>query len=263
MEFFLVILLGVLGAVIGSFLNVCIDRLPAGKSLIGPPSHCDACNRRLGVLDLVPVVSYLVLRGRCRYCGARVPGRVFWVEVGSALFLALAYWYFGLSAQFAFIAFYGFVFIVLGVIDLEHKRILNVIVYPMSVVALILNLAIDVFQLPVGTIYNIVGLHIASSIIGGAAGFVFLLIPALISPKGMGFGDVKMAGLIGLATGFPLVFVALLLGAVLGALVALVLLLTGLKKRKEGIPFGPFLSLATIATLIWGSQILDLYLGIF
>jgi len=245
----LVVAFALLGAVIGSFLNVCIDRLPTGKSLVYPPSHCDACQHRLSPKDLIPVFSYLWLRGHCRYCHEPIPRRLFWIEVGSGLLFALTYWHYGLSVEFAVATFYCCLFVVLGVIDLEHKLILNKIVFPAAVVALV----IDVFLPQPGIVYGA---------IGGAIGFVLLLIPALIYRGGMGWGDVKMAALIGLVTGFPSVFAALLLGIVLGGLVAGVLLLLRIKKRKEPIPFGPFLSLATIAILIWGSDILNWYLGL-
>ena len=266
MEVFLTIVFALLGTAIGSFLNVCIDRLPAGKSLLYPPSHCEACQHRLSLTDLIPVLSYLWLRGHCRYCRAPIPRRLFWVEVGSGLLLAFTYWHYGLSVEFVVTTFYCYLFIVLGVIDLEHKLILNKIVYPAAVVALIIDAflpqpGIIDFWLPWPWLGGIV-----SGVIGGAIGFVFLLIPLLISlliyhQEGMGWGDIKMAGLIGLVTGFPLVFVALLMAVILGGLVAGFLLLLKIKKRKEAIPFGPFLSLATIATLLWGSYILNWYLG--
>jgi len=259
MEVMLVVAFALLGTVIGSFLNVCIDRLPAGKSLVYPPSHCEACQHRLSPKDLIPVFSYLWLRCHCRYCHQPIPRRLFWVEVGSGLLFALTYWHYGLSAEFAVTTFYCCLFIVLGVIDVEHKLILNKIVYPAAVVALI----ISVFLPSPGTIdVSLPWPESANGIIGGAIGFVFLLIPALIYRGGMGWGDVKMAGLVGLVTGFPLVFAALLMGVVLGGLVAGILLLLRIKKRKEPIPFGPFLSLATMATLLWGSDILNWYLGL-
>ena len=127
-------------------------------------------------------------------------------------------------------------------------------------------LVIDVFLPPLGIIDVSLPwpwLGIVNGVIGGAIGFVFLLIPALIYLGGMGWGDVKMAALIGLVVGFPLVLVALLMGVILGGLVAGILLLLKIKNRKEAIPFGPFLSLATIATLLWGSNILNWYLGLF
>ena len=260
MEIVLTVIFALLGTEIGSFLNVCIDRLPAGRSLVYPPSHCEACQHRLSPKDLIPVLSYLWLRGHCRYCRVPIPRRLFWVEVGSGLLFAFTYWQYGLSVEFVVITFYCYLFIVLGVIDLEHKLILNKIVYPAVVVALI----ISVFLPQPGIIdVSLPWPKIVNGIIGGAIGFVFLLIPAIIYRGGMGWGDIKMAGLIGLVTGFPLVFVALLMAVILGGLVAGFLLLLKIRKRKEAIPFGPFLSLATMATLLWGSNILNWYLGFY
>jgi len=264
-EVILTVVFALFGSAIGSFLNVCIDRLPLGKSLLYPPSHCDACQHPLSPKDLIPVFSYLWLRRRCRYCQASIPRRPFWVEVGSGLLFAFIYWHYGLSVEFAVIAFYGSLFIVLGVIDLEHKLILNKIVYPAAAVALI----IDVFLPPPGIFdaYLPWLLGIVNGVIGGAIGFVFLAITYLVSlriykQEGMGWGDVKMAALIGLVTGPLLVLFTLAMGAILGALVGVILLLLKIKKRKETIPFGPFLSLATMATLLWGSDILNWYLGL-
>jgi len=265
MEVILIIAFALFGSAIGSFLNVCIDRLPTGRSLLYPPSHCEICQHPLSPKDLIPVFSYLWLRRRCRYCQASIPRRPFWVEVSTGFLFAFTYWHYGLSIDFAVIAFYGCLFIVLGVIDLEHKLILNKIVYPAAVVALI----IDFFLPPLGIIdVSLPWLGMVNGIMGGAIGFVFLLIPFLISlpfysQGGIGLGDVKMAILIGLVTGSRLVLVALLMGVILGGLVAGALLLLKIKKRKEAIPFGPFLSLATMATLLWGSDILNWYLGLF
>ena len=262
MEITLTVIFALLGAAVGSFLNVCIDRLPAGKSLVYPSSHCDACQRHLLLKDLVPVFSYLWLRGRCRYCQTSIPRRSLWVEVGSGFLFALTYWYYSLSVEFAVITFYCCIFVVIMVIDLEHKLILNKIVYPAAVVALIISVFLPqpgLISFPWPEIAN----GVINGVIGGVIGFVFLLVPALINPRGMGWGDVKMAGLIGLVTGSRLVLVALAMGVVLGGLVAVTLLLFKIKKRKDAIPFGPFLSLATIVTLLWGSDILNWYLGLF
>ena len=260
MEIMLTVFFALLGAFVGSFLNVCIDRLPAGKSVIYPPSHCDACRHRLAPKDLVPVFSYLWLRRRCRYCQAPIPRRLLWVEVGSGLLFAFTYWHYGLSVDFAVITSYCCLFIVLMVIDWEHKLILNKIVYPAMVVALIISIflpssSIIGFALPWPAGVN--------GVIGGAIGFALLLIPALIYRGGIGWGDVKIAALIGLITGFPLVFVALLIGVVLGGVVAGILLLLKIKKRKDPIAFGSFLAVSTIVTLLWGSNILNWYLGLF
>jgi leader peptidase (prepilin peptidase) / N-methyltransferase len=261
MEIYLIVIAGILGAAIGSFLNVCADRLPANRSLTSPPSHCDACGKRLTAVDLIPVISFLVLRGRCRYCGAKIPWRVLWVELGCGILTAFLFWYKvefqNQFLQFAVITVYSYIFIVIALIDLQHKLILNKIVYP----SLALALVISPFFIKTGSGVAFQGL--INALIGGAVGFVILLIPALISRGGMGTGDIKMAALIGLATGFGEVLVAVLGGIILGGLTAVILLAFRIKKRKEAIPFGPFLSLAAIITLIWGAGILNWYLQLF
>lgn len=263
----LIVAFALLGTAMGSFLNVCIDRLPADRSLLSPPSHCDACQHPLSSADLIPVFSYLWLRGRCRYCQASIPQRHLWVELGSGLLFAFTYWHYGLSFEFIIAAFYGSLFIVLGVIDLELRLILNKVVYPAAVVALVIDIfttrsgILDVFLPQPAVITGLIGG--ANGLIAGAIGFVFLLVPAFLYPEGMGWGDVKLAGLIGLVTGLPLVFVALFLAIIPGGVVAGALLLLKVKKRKDAIPFGPFLALATIITLFWGNDILNWYLGLF
>lgn len=248
----------VAGTAVGSFLNVCIDRLPAGQSVIHPPSHCDTCGQPLSPADLVPLLSYLRLRRRCRHCGASIPPRPFWVELGTGAFFALAFWQYGLSLQFALAAFYGSLFITLAIIDLEHGLILNKIVYPAAALALVIS-----FFIPAPEIFPFPWPAFLNGAIGGAGGFLFLLLPFLIFRGGMGEGDVKMAGLIGLVTGFPLVFAALFTASVSGGFVSGVLLLLRVKQRKETIPFGPFLSLGTIITLLWGSRMASWYLGLY
>jgi leader peptidase (prepilin peptidase) / N-methyltransferase len=253
-EIFYIVVFGILGAAIGSFLNVVIDRLPADKSLAYPPSSCDACQRRLSWPDLFPVFSYLILRGRCRYCRAKIPQRVFWVEFGTGLLFAFLFWHFGWHWMLPVTIIYSSVLIAIAVIDLNHQLILNKIVYPVSFIALIVNLFVpDIFS-----IHNFL-----FGLLGGAVGFLILFLPAIIIRKGMGWGDVKMAGMIGLMVGFPNVIVAVFGGIILGGLVAIILLASRQKTRKEGIPFGPYLSLATIVTMIWGTQIIHWYLHLF
>lgn len=270
MEIILTFIFVLLGMSVGSFLNVCIDRLPAGKSLVYPPSHCDACQHRLSPKDLIPVFSYIWLRRRCRYCQTSIPWRSTFVELLSGLFFVVFYLRYLLSAEFTITAFaigilYFCVFLVILFIDLEHKLILNKVTYPAAVVTLIL-LAVDSIWPQGGLFSNLISFpepQILSGIIGGAIGFGFFLITLLIYPRGMGMGDVKLAGLIGLVTGFPLVVVALFIGIFSGGVVAITLLLLKIKGRKDALPYGVFLAFGPVITLLWGSDILAWYLGLF
>lgn len=258
MEAIPIVIFALLGMTIASFLNVCIDRLPANQSLVFPPSHCAACNRRLAIKDLIPVFSYLWLRGRCRYCGAAIPKRILWVEISTAALFGLACWQYNLSIELAVALFYICIFMVLMVIDWEKGLILNKIVFPAIVAAIVISAAFSLF-LPDIEIVPFIGRAAAG---GGIMLALFLLI-VIVSRGGMGWADVKLAALIGLVTGFPMVFVALLIGVILGGVVAVLLLVFKIKKRKEAIPFGPFLAIATIVTLLWGNSILSWYRGLF
>jgi len=268
MEGVWIVISALFGTAVGSFLNVCIDRLPSGESLVFPASHCVSCHHRLVIKDLIPVFSYLWLRGRCRYCQAPIPRRLLWVEIGTGILFAYLYWYYGLGAELAVVAVYCCLFLILMVIDLEHGLILNKVVYPSMAVALIISIFLPPSRVvyPDGTVALLLSSlpepGIVQAAIGGGIGLGLFLLIVIISRGGMGWGDVKMAALIGIVTGY-LVFVALFLAVILGGLVAGILLLLKLKKRKEGIPFAPFLSLGAMITLLFGSSILSWYLGIF
>jgi leader peptidase (prepilin peptidase)/N-methyltransferase len=267
-EILLIVLFALLGLAIGSFLNVCIDRLPQNKSIVLPPSHCEACQHKLAAKDNIPVFSYLRLRGRCRYCQASIPQRIFWVELATGVIFAFLYWWcvvfnpeLGI-VTFGVMAFYACLFIIIFVIDLEQGLILNKVVYPGMVVALLLALLPQSWLTQTIWLTRVIEPGIASAALGGGIGFAIFLLIALVSRGGMGWGDVKLAALIGLATGFPLVFVAIIMGAILGGIVAVALVITKKRQRRETIPFGPFLALATMVTLLWGSNILSWYLGL-
>ena len=256
MEAFLGVFFFLLGLEIGSFLNVCIDRLPEGRSVVSPPSHCEVCGHRLAAKELVPLFSYLWLKGKCRYCGAGIPRKLLYVELASGVMCALLFWRYGLSPELGVMIFYAALFTIVFMVDLERNIVLNKVVYPGIVIAFILSalqLQPELPQWPVGGVVNV--------IMGGGTGFLFFFVIAVVSHE-LGWGDVKLAGLIGLAVGFPMVMVAIFLGAFLGAVPGVALIATGKKKRKSPIPFGPFLSAATLITLVWGNDIINWYMGI-
>ena len=170
-----IVVFALLGAAVGSFLNVCIDRLPAGQSLVYPPSHCVGCGRRLASLDLIPVFSYLWLRGRCRYCGAAIPVRLFLVELATAVIFALLWWKYGLTPELFIAIFYSCLFLVILVIDLEHGLILNKVVYPSAVISFGLALFQSTGLIDPGIVPGIV-----DASIGGAVGLAILLLPVIV-----------------------------------------------------------------------------------
>lgn len=253
-----------IGISVGSFLNVCIDRLPAGRSLLYPGSSCDQCHRKLTFIDLIPVISYLCLLGKCRYCGAGIPRRVLLVEFLTGVLFFLAFWKFGLTAEFAITVFWCSVFIVIIFIDWEHQLILNKITYPSAVIALVIMAIDSVVAEPV--FFPDRAYYPEPAILSGViSGFILLaifLLIIIIRPGSMGMGDAKLVTLIGFVTGFPLVTFAMLIGVVIGGIVAIILLSFKLKGRKDVIPYGTFLAIGPIITLLWGNEILDWYIAL-
>ena len=242
------VLLFLLGLATGSFLNLCIDRLPKQESILNPPSHCDVCQHKLRPLDLVPLLSYLYLKGRCRYCGAKIHYRLPLVEAMTGLIFVLLWYQYGFSIELPLAMLFACLFIVILVIDIEHHLILNRVVYPAIALAFLVIILIPNYG-------------IISAVIGGVTGAGILLLLALIFPGGMGMGDVKLAALIGLLVGFPQVLIALLICFVLGGAVAGGLLLAKLRGRKDPVPLAPFLTAGLITTMFYGEEILRLYLG--
>ncbi|MFQ5861183.1 MAG: prepilin peptidase [Dehalococcoidia bacterium] len=259
----LVVLLGLVGLAVGSFLNVVIDRLPHDQSLLHPPSHCPHCQHPLSVLDLVPVLSYLWLRGRCRYCGTPIPWRLPLVEALTGLLFAYTGSVWGASLLTLVSLLYLSTLVVIFFTDLEEGLILNKVVYPATALALVLA--------PWGPAGEGFGLWqelgrwqgLAQALAGSALGFLLMLVIYLAARGGLGFGDVKLGGLLGMALGLSRVSVALPVSFISGGLVAGALLLLRIKGRREAIPFGPFLVGGAIVTLFWGPEIYEWYRGLF
>jgi leader peptidase (prepilin peptidase) / N-methyltransferase len=234
------------GLALGSFLNVVAARVPLRRSIVRPPSACMSCAQEIRWYDNVPLVSYAVLRGRCRRCGVRIPLLYPAIELLTAVLIAGCVLAFGLTAEAAISAFFCAVLVAISAIDLEHRIIPNRIVLPATAVVLVANTLRDVS--PQWTLAAL-----------GASGFLFTA--ALIYPAGMGMGDVKLALLMGAALG-KTVPVALMAGMVAAMVPSLVLFARhGAKARKMGIPFGPFLAIGSVVALFWGHDILNAYLS--
>jgi leader peptidase (prepilin peptidase)/N-methyltransferase len=235
------------GLAIGSFLNVVAARVPLKRSLVHPGPACMACSAPIAWYDNIPVVSYFVLRGKCRNCGAKI-GLVYpAVELVSALLVAACVFKFGLTFEAAIAAFFCCVLVAISAIDIAYRIVPDKIVLPSTLIVLLAQ-----------TIREPSPEWILAAF--GAALFLFLAV--LVYPAGMGMGDVKLALLMGAALG-KLVSVALMVGMV-SALVPGVYLLArhGRAARKMGIPFAPFLALGSIIALFAGEPLLDAYLGL-
>jgi leader peptidase (prepilin peptidase) / N-methyltransferase len=234
---------------LGSFLNVVAARLPDGRSLVRPRSACLACGTEIGWYDNVPLVSYVLLRGRCRSCRARIGLRYPAVELGTALLAAASFLRFGPTPRAVGAAFFCSVLVVLSAIDVERRILPDLIVLPATAIVLTAQIAL----FPGRTLE-----WVLASI--GASLFLFLALVAY--PRGMGMGDVKLALLLGAALG-KTVMVGLMIG-MLAALAYSIVLFSrhGLAVRKMAIPFGPFLAFGAIVALFAGEQLLSAYLGL-
>lgn len=197
-------------------------------------------------MDLVPVFSYLLMRGRCRYCRATIPFRVLVVELVLGGAFGLLWWWLGPGVKLLGASLYISLFIVITAIDLEHRLVLNRVIYPAIILAPLVAWAY--------------GLGITQSLLGGFAGFVILLLPYLLYRGGLGAGDVKLGAFIGLINGFPGVLVAVFAAALLGGVTAAFLLVAGVKGRKDPIPFAPFLIIGATIALVWGDTLIGWYL---
>jgi leader peptidase (prepilin peptidase) / N-methyltransferase len=236
------------GLALGSFLNVVAARVPLRRSVVKPRSSCMTCGTEIAWYDNVPVVSWILLRGRCRSCAAPIAWRYPAVELVTALLVAGCVWKFGLTADALVAAFFCAALVAVSATDLEHRIVPNRIVVPAAAIVLVAQ-----------TVLHPSVEWLAGAL--GASGFLFL--SALAYPKGMGMGDVKLALLLGAMLG-RYVPVALLVG-MLAALVPSFVLLArhGSRARKMGIPFAPFLALGGVVGLFAGGAILDAYLSHF
>jgi leader peptidase (prepilin peptidase)/N-methyltransferase len=252
----LAVVAGVLGLLVGSFLNVVIWRVPRGESVVRPPSACPACGAAVRPRDNVPVVSWLLLRGRCRDCGAAVSRRYPLVELScAALFVVMAL-RFGADPVLPAYAYLAAVGLALALIDLDCKRLPDALTLPSyPVVAVLLGLA---------ALLGSDSGELVRALLGGAAMYAFYFFLCFAYPAGMGFGDVKLAGVLGMAMawlGWGAWTVGLFLGFLAGGVFGLLLVLARRGGRKTAVPFGPFMLLGALLAVLWGSGLADAYLA--
>ncbi len=255
------IFLFITGLVVGSFLNVCIYRLPKNISIVNPSSSCPSCNQQLKAWHNIPVLSYLFLRGRCHFCGAHISLRYPVVELVNAIFYISVFHRFGFTMYSLFYMVFVSAIVVITFIDLDFQIIPDRITLP----GIIIGLISGIFFLPDPLSLNEQSLRFTSlglkgSILGLLTGGGLFYFIAVVSKGGMGGGDIKMMAMVGASLGWKSALMTTFLGSLIGAVYGVGLMIIKGKGRKTRIPFGPFLSAGTIITLLHGKELLYIYL---
>ncbi|MCB2289674.1 prepilin peptidase [Clostridium sp. CS001] len=257
METIFAIIIFILGLLIGSFLNVCIYRIPKGESIAFPPSHCGSCGNNIKPYDLIPVISWIFLRGKCRSCSEKISMRYPLVEFITALLFILTYFQYGATIYLLkYLLLIPFL-IVIAMIDYDTME-----VYTMTTWA-----AIAVGILFLGVQFYL-SEPVLSYIYGGLLGagtitFIILLTKLILGQEGMGWGDVEICGLCGLLLGFKLAFMMMFFSFIIGGIIGVYLLRFKKKNGRSEMPFGPSIIMATFIVMLWGDKILNWYLKVF
>ncbi|KPU28066.1 peptidase A24 [Caloranaerobacter sp. TR13] len=247
----MVLLISMVGLIIGSFLNVCIYRIPKRESIVYPPSHCTSCNTRLKFFDLIPVFSYLLNKGRCRYCGENISLQYPFIELLNGLIYLLLFYKFGFGFDLIRYLFLTSLLVVISFIDYKHQIIPDSVLLFGFFITFIFKL---LYYSKVELLNSILGLLIG--------GLIFLII-AIVSHGGMGGGDIKLIALLGFFFGLKHLLLLMFLSFLIGAFFSIMLLLLRIKDRKDFIPFGPFISIAAIITIFYGDVLISYYINYF
>ena len=241
----------ILGAVIGSFLTVCVYRVPKGQSVVAPRSACPHCGRKICWYDNVPLLSFIWLLGRCRACHAGIPRRYPIIELANGLGYLLVVWRFGLTWPTIVYAGLVSVFLVVAWIDWDHKIIPDVITLP----GIVVGFFCASFLLPTGWVNSLIGLLVG----GGVLLALAWVSPFLFGKEGIGGGDIKFLAMVGVFLGWQQAILTLMVGSVVGAVVGIILLATKVLKKGQYIPFGPYLALGGLIAVVWGTELWHWY----
>lgn len=241
-------LICILGLVIGSFLNVCIYRIPIEKSIAFPPSHCTACKHKLNPLDLVPVFSYIFLRGRCRYCGEKISIRYPIIEILNGLLYLIVYVKFGLDLITIKYCILVSLLIVISAIDFDTQFVFT----STTIFGGIVGILFILLQ------YVLYKNNVLDLILGGILGAIIIGLIVFLT-RGMGEGDIEIAAVCGLFLGVKGILLGLFLAIVLGGIIGIIVLILKLKKAKEKIAFGPFIAIGSLISMFYGAEILKMY----
>ncbi|NNU75928.1 prepilin peptidase [Clostridium estertheticum] len=257
MESIIGIYIFILGLLIGSFLNVCIYRIPRGESISYPPSHCTSCGNKIKPYDLIPVISWIFLRGKCRKCGEKISMRYALVELTTSVLFILTYLQYGYSIYLAkYLVLIPFL-IVIAMIDYDTMEVYATTTW-LAIAVGIISLGVNLY----------LGEPVIDYIYGGLLGagiitFIILMSKLILGTEGMGWGDVEICGLCGLFLGFKLTFVMIFFSFIIGGVIGVYLLKVKKKNGRSEMAFGPSIIMATLFMIILGDKILNWYLGTF
>ena len=245
------ILIFILGLIVGSFCNVCIYRIPKNESIIYPTSHCPKCRTTIKPVDNIPLLSYILLKGRCRNCGSKISIQYPVVELLTGMIYLIIYLIYGLSIQSLIYIILSSALIIIAFIDLNEQIVPDVISLPGIVTGFIIS-----FFVPYISFIN----SALGVVVGGGIILIIALVGSMIFKKeAMGGGDVKLAAMIGAFLGWRYTIISLFLGFFLGALAGIFLILSKIKSKEDMVPFGPFIVLGSLITLLWGEKIIAWY----
>lgn len=244
------ILFFIYGIIFGSFFNVVGLRVPKKESIVSPPSHCTTCKRNLTAIDLIPVFSYVFLKGKCRGCKTNISPIYPFMEFATGVLFTLSYYLLGFGFELIISLLFISMLVIITVSDIAYMLIPNKVLLPFAVAILIGR-----FMSPLTPWWD--------SLLGAAVGFLVLYLIALLSKGGMGGGDIKLFFVIGLVLGTVQTLITLFLAAFIGSIIGIIILNKMGQGRKTPIPFGPSISLAAIITYFWGANLVDWYVNLF
>ncbi|MDP3387510.1 MAG: prepilin peptidase [Eubacteriales bacterium] len=245
----MILLVFILGLFIGSFLNVCIYRIPVGKSIVFPPSSCGSCDHRLNFIDMIPFVGYFIFRGKCRYCKASYSIQYPMIELLNGVIYALLFYRYGFSLLTVLYGIISSLLIVISMIDLKTQTIPD----GLNIFGVIITVILG--------IYLFRGNYL-THLFGFLFGFLLFLVIAMIT-NAMGGGDIKLMGVLGLLFGLTGIVFVTMMSFIYGAIISIMLIATKKATRKDYIPFGPFIAIAALTYMLYGNELLSIYFNIF
>ena len=247
------VLIFILGLIVGSFSNVCIYRIPKNESIVYPASHCPKCHSPIKPVDNIPLLSYILLKGRCRNCKSKISIQYPIVEFLSGLIYLIIYLTCGLSIQSLIYIILSSALIIIAFIDLNEQIVPWVISLPGIVLGFILSFFVPYISFVNSALGIVVG--------GGIILSIRLAGSVIFKKEAMGMGDIELAAMIGAFLGWRYITISLFLGFFLGALAGIILIISKIRSKEDAVPFGPFIVMGSLITLLWGEKIISWYIG--